>query len=283
MRLADGFAASGMRRIGRGCAALIAAGALLGGCTTVNTTAPGAVGVQRSQTMTPLVASADVNRMAVQQYSQTLKAAQQKGALNADATETRRVRAIAQRLIPQTQVFRPDAVSWPWEINVLSSDEMNAWCMPGGKIAVYTGLIDKLALTDDELAAVMGHEIAHALREHSRENMSRAMPAQILLQVVGAAYGGGAQQLGGQAYQLLVGLPNSREMETEADRIGTELMARAGYNPEAAVNVWHKMQKANQGKEQPEILSTHPSSDSRIADLSVIAKRVDPLYEQARK
>ncbi|WP_235839982.1 M48 family metallopeptidase [Derxia lacustris] len=257
--------------------------ALIAGCTTVNTTAPGVVGVQRSQTMTPLVSPADVNKMAAQQYAQTLKGAQQKGALNADAAETQRVRAIAQRLIPETRVFRPDAVAWRWEINVITSDELNAWCMPGGKIAVYTGLIDKLSLTDDELAAVMGHEIAHALREHSRENMSRQMPAQILLQVVGAAYGGGVQQMGGQAYQLLVGLPNSREMETEADRIGTELMARAGYNPEAAVNVWHKMQRASQGKEQPELLSTHPSSESRIADLSVVAKRVEPLYQQARR
>lgn len=264
----------------RGAVALVG-GTMLVSCQTVRTTQGGVVGVDREQAMSTLVTPAQVDRMAVQQYSATVSEATNKGALNRNAQQVARVRAIADRLIAQTVAFRPDARRWRWEVNVISSDELNAWCMPGGKIAVYSGLIDKLRLTDDELAAVMGHEISHALREHSREKMSKAMPANLLLSVVGAAYGDSAAQLGGQAYQMLVGLPNSREMEVEADRIGVELMARAGYNPNASVSVWQKMQRVSNGQ-PPQFLSTHPSHESRIADLQVYAQRVMPLYEQAR-
>jgi len=255
--------------------------AALGACQTVRTTQSGVVGVDRMQTMSPLVSPAQVNNMSVQQYSATVADAEKKGTLNRNPQQVKRVRGIGARLIAQTGNFRPDAPQWPWEVNVITSEELNAWCMPGGKIAVYTGLIDKLQLTDAELAAVMGHEISHALREHSREKMSKAVPAQVLLSVVGAAYGDGAAQLGGQAYQMLVGLPNSREMETEADRMGVELMARAGYDPEAAVSVWRKMQQAAKGQ-PPQFLSTHPSHETRIADLEDYSQRVEPLYEKTR-
>lgn len=262
-------------------------GAFLGalaitGCQTVQTTRGGVVGVDRPQQMSPLTPSAaQVDAAARQQYLQVLNQAQQKGALNRDPRQTERVRAIAQRLIPHTAVFRDDAVRWNWEVNVLVSDQVNAWCMPGGKIAVYTGLIEKLRVTDDELAAVMGHEIAHALREHTRERMGRAAPVQLGATILGAVYGTGAGDLGNLFGQAMFVLPSSRENEQEADRIGVELAARAGYDPRAAVTLWTKMARQGGGG-PPELLSTHPAPESRIEDLKVYAQRVMPLYEQAQ-
>ena len=220
--------------------AALLAGALVA-CQTVETTKPGVVGVDRDQRM--LLSANQVNQSAVQAYQQEMKKAQAKGALNRDAAQTARVRAIAQRLIPATAVFRPDAPKWAWEVNVISSGEVNAWCMPGGKMAVYTGLIDKLKVTDDELAAVMGHEIAHALREHGRERASQAAVQQGLLSIGGAllGLGEGSMQLASIVTDVTISLPNSREHEVEADRVGVELSARAGYNPRAAVTLWQKM------------------------------------------
>ncbi len=185
-----------------------------------------------------------------------------------------------QRMIPQTAIFRPDAARWSWEANVITSEQLNAWCMPGGRIAVFTGLIERLQLTDDELAAVMGHEISHALREHARERISKEMGANLVISILGAATGYDTRAAA-QGYQLLVGLPNSRDMETEADRLGIELMARAGYDPRAAVTIWQKMQRAGNGG-PPQFLSTHPSYSSRIDDLTQYALRVMPLYEQSK-
>src|SRR5690606_16498523 len=146
---------------------------LLAGCAAVNTTSGGAVGVERKQYMSSLVSETELNQTAAQQYAQMMSQARSQGALDVDVAQTQRVRAISQRLVKQVGAFRPDAVNWDWEVHVLRSDDVNAWCMPGGKMAVYTGLIQKTNATDDELAAVMGHEIAHALREHSREQVSQ--------------------------------------------------------------------------------------------------------------
>ncbi len=255
--------------------------ALLAGCQSVNTTQPGAVGVERKQNM--MVSSATVNRSAEKAYAQVMAEAEKKGQLNRDAGQLQRVRAIAGRLIPQTGAFRPDAPGWRWEVNVITSKDVNAWCMPGGKIAFYTGLIERLQATDDEVAAVMGHEIAHALREHGRERASQAVAQGIGISVVGAVLGmsGGAQDLTQVVLDLTFNLPNSRTDETEADRIGVELAARGGFDPRAAVSLWEKMSKTG-GAQGPNFLSTHPSHASRISDLRSYAVKVMPLYEAAR-
>lgn len=254
----------------------------LGACQSVSTTQPGTVGVERKQNM--LVSSDQVNQSAAKAYQQVLSEAQAKGLLNRDPALLARVRSVAQRLIPQTGAFRADAPGWKWEVNVISSKDVNAWCMPGGKIAVYTGLAEALKITDEELAAVMGHEIAHALREHGRERASQAMAQGIGLAVVGAALGmgGGAQDLSQLVLDLTFNLPNSRTDEVEADRIGVELAARAGYDPRAAVTLWEKMNKAG-GSRGPNFLSTHPSPTNRMADLKVYADRVMPLYQAAKR
>ncbi|UCE30879.1 MAG: M48 family metallopeptidase [Burkholderiales bacterium] len=262
--------------------ALLAA-LLLAGCQSVRTTQPGAVGVDRKQQMSPLVSEAQLREVAAQQYSETLTETRKKGDLNADPGMTRRVRAIADRLIPQTGAFRADAPSWQWEVNVIRSDQLNAWCMPGGKIAVYTGIIDKLRLSDDEIAAIMGHEIAHALREHARERVSEQVTANTAISIGAAVLGLGRSgaDLAGALYNVTFRLPNSRLHESEADRMGVELAARAGYDPRAAVSLWNKM-VAHSGNGPPEVLSTHPAPASRIRDLQTYAERVMPLYRQAR-
>ncbi len=268
--------------------ALLSASVLFTGCAT-QTTKSGAVGVERKQFM--LLPEKQVEGMAAQSYVQTLKEADSKKLLNVDARQTERVRKIANRLIPQTAVFRPDAVSWKWEVNVQSSKELNAYCMPGGKIMVYTGLIEKLNATDNELAAVMGHEIAHALREHGRERMSQAYAQQIgligLAAVVGAKTknqnaAAATMEIGSMVTALALTLPNSREGEREADRMGLELAARAGYDPHAAISLWQKM-GAQAGAKPPEWMSTHPSDQSRIQDLQRLIPTVMPLYEEAKK
>jgi predicted Zn-dependent protease len=251
-------------------------------CETVRTTQSGVVGVDRAQHMA--VSAQAIEQSANKQYAQLMAQAQKKDKLNVDAAQFHRVRSIADRLIKQTPAFRPDALNWKWEINVLSSPEVNAWCMPGGKIAVYTGLIDKLNITDDELAAVMGHEMAHALREHSRERASEQAVANVGISIVAAVAGiGQVGQKGMEyAYQGLLGLPNSRAHETEADRIGVELAARAGYDPRAAISLWDKMGKVG-GNEPPKFMSTHPPRSDRMKDLKNYSARVLPLYEQAKK
>ena len=272
-----------MRPIRTFAVALAASTVLLGGCQSVKTTSAGAVGVERTQRMSSMVSEADMRQQAELAYRETLSKEQQKGTLNADSALTNRVRAIAKRLIPATAAFRPEAARWTWEVNVIRSDQINAWCMPGGKIAVYTGLITKLNLSDNEIAAIVGHEIAHALREHARERASEQLGAQVLLSGAVMAIGGGqaSMDLGGLFYKTFFGLPNSRLHETEADRIGVELAARAGYDPRAAMSLWRKMM-ANGGSRGPEFLSTHPSPETRLSDLEVYSARVMPLYEQAR-
>jgi Zn-dependent protease with chaperone function len=259
----------------------LACALVVSACQSVQTTQAGAVGIERKQSM--LVSSDEINKAAVQSYRQAMEEAQKKGLLNRDAAQVERVRRIANRLIPTTGTFRPEATGWKWEVNVISSDDLNAWCMPGGKIAFYTGLIDKLRLTDEEIAAIMGHEMAHALREHARERASRAMATGLGVQIIGAAAGLGSTgtDLVQMVADLTLSLPNSRLHETEADRMGVELAARAGYDPRAALTLWQKMSKAGGGG-PPQWLSTHPTHENRIRDLEQYSARVAPLYDQAR-
>ena len=263
---------------------LLSAGILLAGCQAVNTTSGGAVGVERQQYMFSMLSTDEVNQMYAQSYQQTLGEASSKGVLDKSSADAKRVQAIANRLIAQAPKFRPDAAQWDWQVNVIKSDELNANCGPGGKIIVYTGLIDQLKLTDAEIAAVVGHEIAHALREHSREAMSKAYGVQMARQGAGAllGLGEGSMAMADAVVNYSMTLPNSRANENEADLIGLELSARAGYDPNAAITLWNKMSKASEGA-PPEFMSTHPASESRIASLQAAIPKVMPLYQAAKQ
>jgi predicted Zn-dependent protease len=261
---------------------LLASAALqLSGCAS--TTQGGAVGAERKQLL--LVSSEDMDKMSAQSYNKLTNEAAKKGALNTDPALTQRVRAIAVHIEPQTVVFRKDAPGWKWEVNVLSSDELNAFCMPGGKIVFYSGLIEQLKLSDDEIAIVMGHEISHALREHSREQVSQAMAAQTAIGVTAAflGLGGGTAQLANTAYDSVIATKFSRVDESEADRMGLELTARAGDDPRAGVSLWTKMMQANKGGQQPEFLSTHPADATRVKQIESLLPTVMPLYEAAKR
>lgn len=261
----------------------LAAALLLAGCQAVNTTSGGAVGVERKQYMFSMLSSQEVNQMYAQSYQQTLGEASSKGVLDNSSANAKRLRKVADRLIEQAPLLRADAAQWQWEVNLIKSDELNANCGPGGKIIFYSGLIDKLKLSDDEIAAVMGHEIAHALREHSREAMSKAYGVELAKQGAGAllGLGEGTMAMADTVVQYSLTLPNSRGNENEADLLGLELAARAGYNPNAAISLWQKMAQASNGA-PPEFMSTHPSSSSRIASLQAAIPKVMPLYERAK-
>src|SRR5687768_4740539 len=261
---------------------LIASVVVLAGCQSVDTTKPGVVGVDRDQRM--MVSADEVHAGSVKAYAQMMAEAQKKGVLDKDPALVKRVQGITKRLIPHTVAFRDDAAKWPWEVHVISVDEVNAWCMPAGKMAIYTGLIQKLNATDDEIAAVMGHEIAHALREHARERISRQMGTQATIGIVGAILGVGqmGQGIANTVADVTLNLPNSRLHETESDRIGVELAARAGFDPRAAVTLWEKMGKLSGGNQPPKWLSTHPPHGDRINDLRAYSEKVMPLYAQAK-
>jgi len=263
---------------------LIALLLMTSACQSVRTTQGGAVGIDRKQRMSPLVSEAELQKGAGEAYAQIIAKEKSQGTLNADPAMSRRVRGIAQKLVPSVRVFRRDALRWDWQVNVIKSDQLNAWAMPGGKIAFYSGIIERLSLTDAEIAAIMGHEIAHALREHSRERMSEQATTGLAIGLGGSllGLGSGATDLANLAYNTTFGLKHSRLHETESDRMGVELAARAGYDPRAAISVWQKMAKVSGGKGGPEWLSTHPSHSTRINDLKKYAAKVMPLYTATR-
>lgn len=254
----------------------------LSGCATVQTTQPGAVGIERKQRM--LVSEETVERGAEKAYATELQQAEARGKLNSDPALTSRIRRITARLIPVTGTFRPDAPSWKWEVNTLTTPEMNAYAMPGGKIMVYSGLVEKLQLSDAEIAAVLGHEISHALREHTRERVSRAYEQQLALVGLAVLTGAdsGTLDLADAVASVTFQLPHSREQEAEADVMGLELMARAGYDPHEAVSLWRKMM-ATEKSAPPQFLSTHPPSADRIAELERHVPQVLPLYQAAAR
>lgn len=249
------------------------------GCAS--TTQSGVVGAERKQLL--LVSSAQAEQGAAAFYAKEKDKYAKVGALNANAQQTARVKTIVNDLIEQAGAFRPDTRNWKWEVSVISSKEVNAYCAAGGKMAIYTGLLDGLKLNDSEVAAVMGHEIAHALREHTREAMSEAVAQQVGVSVLAslAGFGDVGTSLLSQATQVAVGLPFSRAKEREADRIGLELMARAGYDPHNAVTLWRKMMSGSGSP--PELLSTHPDPENRIKDIEALLPSVLPLYEDAKR
>jgi len=260
---------------------ILAVSALLSACA--NTTRPGAVGVNRSQFM--MASSEDVNRLSAASYSEQNQKAKEKNILVTSGPTYDRLKFIANRLIPQTEAFRDDTKQWDWRLTLIDEPILNASCAPGGKITFYTGIIEQLNLNDDEIAAIMGHEIAHALREHGRERVSQATAQNILVNIAMAVAGpyGSAVSAANQVAQYAIVLPNSRENESEADAIGLELAARAGYNPMGAISVWQKMLKATKDKSTPEFLSTHPSGETRIEQLTALMPSVEPLYKAAPK
>ena len=231
-----------------------------------------------------IVPATQLEQAASQQYLQLRREAASKGALAPDGNaQLERLRYIAGRLIPFTYEWNPRARDWNWEVNLIGSKQINAFCMPGGKIAFFWGIVDRLKLSDDEVAVVMGHEMTHALREHSREQLGKNMATRGAIELGAAIFGLGsggrlAAGLGGQLLSLRFG----RDDELEADLVGLELAARAGYNPAAGVTLWKKMAAAGGGS-QIEFLSTHPSGTSRISDIQRNLPKVEPLYARAAK
>ncbi|WP_255533554.1 M48 family metallopeptidase [Polynucleobacter sp. es-MAR-4] len=260
---------------------ILAVVTLLSACA--NTTKPGAVGVSRSQFM--MASSEEVNRISAASYNEQNQKAKEKNILVTSGPTYDRLKFIANRLILQTEAFRDDTKQWDWHLTLIDAPVLNATCAPGGKITFYTGIVEQLNLNDDEIAAIMGHEIAHALREHGRERVSQAVAQNILVNIASALAGpyGSAVSAANQVAHYAIVLPNSRENESEADAIGLELAARAGYNPMGAISVWQKMVKATQDKGPPEFLSTHPSGETRIEQLTALMPAVEPLYKAAPK
>lgn len=262
-------------------------GFLLAGAASVATAAlPAAaqVDVGKSSSMRKLVPADQLEQAAEQQYSQMMAEARKQGALMGNGSaQLRRLRGMANRLIPHTAPWNDRAKSWRWEVNLINSPEINAFCMPGGKIAFYTGILDKLRLTDDEAAMIMGHEMAHALREHARERLAKTQATGMGLSVLSQLFGLG--DLGNVAANLgtqLLSLRFSREDETEADLVGLELAARSAFQPAASVSLWQKMAQANGGG-GPAFLSTHPSGPERIQQLQANVPKVQGLFERARR
>ncbi len=242
------------------------------------------VNVGQSSALRNLVPAEQLEGAANQQYAQMMAEAQAKGVLApAGDPQVQRLRNIARRLIPHAAPWNDRSRRWQWEVNLIRSNQINAFCMPGGKIAFYTGILEKLQLNDDEAAMIMGHEMAHALREHARERVAKTNATGMGLSIAAQLLGLG--QLGDVAANLgtqLLSLKYSRDDETEADLVGLELAARSAYLPRASVTLWQKMAAAGGGA-GPGFLSTHPSGPNRIRELEANLPKVQGLYEQARR
>ena len=281
------LAAATLHAQGCGCAlhsrrlftgGLLAAGSVL----AVPAWAREGVEVGPKSSLAQFVSAEQIEQAGVQQYAQMRQKAAQQNVLAPDGhLQVVRLRAIAQRIIPYTFEWNERARQWRWEVNLIGSQQINAFCLPGGKIAFFYGILDQLKLSDDEVAMVMGHEMTHALREHARERMGKTMVTRGAIEIGSAllGLGNGGRYLADMGGQLLT-LKFGREDESEADLIGLELAARAGYDPHAGVTLWQKMAAANKAA-PAQWLSTHPSGPTRIHDIEVNLPKVAPLYARA--
>lgn len=256
---------------------------LLATASAAATPALAQVDVGRASRMRSLVPAEALEQAGQQQYAEVLAQARAQRALAPEGhPQLRRLRTIASRLIPHGTAWNPRAQGWRWEVNLIGSQQINAWCMPGGKIAFYTGILDQLQLSDDEIATVMGHEMAHALREHARERLAKTQATGIGLSVLSSVLGlGDLGQVGANLGTQLLSLKYSRDDETEADLVGLEVAARGAYDPRASVSLWNKMARAN-GRGGVGFLSTHPTGADRIRKLEANIPKVQGLYAQAR-
>ncbi len=274
---------------GLGCRCALHGRRLFSGGVVAAAMLPGAALAQsipecKRSSFTKVVSAQQIEQAATEQYRQMLQQAQSKKALGPpDHPQVVRLRAIAQRITPHTNECNADARNWKWEVNLLGSQELNAFCMPGGKIAFYYGILSKLQLDDDEVAAIMGHEVSHALLEHARERMGKTVATRGALEIGAALFGlGSAGRMVGDLGAQLLTLRFSREDESEADALGLIVAAKAGYNPRAGVTLWQKMLQANKGA-PPQWLSTHPSGESRIREIEARLPSVEPVYAAAPK
>jgi len=239
------------------------------------------VHVDKPSALRNLVPAEQIERQSAQQYGSLKRQAAEARALAPDShPQVQRLRAIARRIVPHASRFNPRADQWRWEVNLIGSRQINAFCMPGGKIAFYTGILDTLRLSDDEVAIVMGHEIAHALREHARERIAKSELTQLSASLLGQMIAGGKFSGAFEAGGSLLTLKFSRDNESDADVVGLDLAARAGFDPRAGVTLWQKMAQANRGA-PPQWLSTHPSGPNRIREIEMHLPEVLPLYQKA--
>lgn len=262
-------------------AAVVLSTLVLSACSGVQTTRPGVVGVDRKQYMFDPLPARELNGSYALAYRSTVRRAAAEGKLVTETPAGERVMRIAGLLVDQTPVFRPGAERWGWFVNVIDEDIVNANCGPGGKIIVYTGLLDRLKLSDDELAMVLAHEIAHGIRDHAREQLSTKAGFEIAGTLGAAALGAGAmgKTVISKTLDTGVGRIFSRRDETEADLIGLELAARAGFDPRASLTLWEKMAAETKGSRMPAFLSTHPSDVARAERLNETVPKVMPLYQ----
>jgi predicted Zn-dependent protease len=257
---------------------------LLGACSSSARQGPiDGVRVSDSSSLKDMVPASQLEASAAKQYNAMKQKAAEKNALAPDShPQVIRLRAISKKILPHAYAWNPESQAWKWEVNLFISDQVNAFCMPGGKIAFYTGIIEKLNLNDDEVATVMGHEIAHALREHARDRIAKAQLSNLGASVLSSALGLG--NLGGQALGQglqILGLSFSRADERDADLVGMDIAARASYDPRAGISLWQKMGQLSKDK-QPEWLSTHPSGDSRIYEIQRNINEALFLYARAK-
>jgi predicted Zn-dependent protease len=234
---------------------------------------------------TKAVSADQMEGAAAQQYRQMLQQAQSKRVLAPrEHPQMERLRSIAERIIPFTPECNERARSWQWEVNLIGSNDINAFCMPGGKIGFYYGILSRLQLSDDEVATIMGHEAAHALLEHAREQMGKNVVTSGALRIGAAILGlGSVGDFAAQIGTQLLSLTYSRSDESQADALGLVMSARAGYDPRAGITLWEKMMRASGGGAPPKLLSTHPANADRIKDIESRLPRVLPMFNQAPK